>query len=163
MKTGVELIDEERRRQIDVEGWTKEHDKQHEEGELANAGAYYALTDDMLTFIDKYWGNDMHLTIWQFDLESLKRNRRDGSLDNRIRELQKAGALIAAEIDRLLSVEMEAMSSVERMVVEIKQDRKKHPIKWMWKDFKWWLITSVNWVRIKLIKKQEKHGKNNRI
>lgn len=32
MKTGIELIAEERQRQIDVEGWTPEHDAQHADG-----------------------------------------------------------------------------------------------------------------------------------
>src|SRR5690554_1514673 len=96
MKTGIELIAEERQRQIEKEGWTAEHDSEHKEGELANAAAYYAMTDDMISFIDNAWGNDMHLHICPFDLKWLKRTP-----DNRIRELQKAGALIAAEIDRL--------------------------------------------------------------
>lgn len=94
MKTGIELIAEERQRQIDVEGWTIEHDSGHTEGELSNAGAYYALTDDLIEFINEDWGNDMHLHIWPFNLKWLKRTP-----ENRIRELQKAGALIAAEID----------------------------------------------------------------
>ena len=96
MKTGIELIAEERQRQINVEGWTKEHDAKHDDGELANAAAYYALTDELISFMDADWGNDMHLHIWPFDLKWLKRNP-----ENRIRDLQKAGALIAAEIDRL--------------------------------------------------------------
>lgn len=32
----------ERRRQIEVEGWTHEHDDQHQVGDLASAGACYA-------------------------------------------------------------------------------------------------------------------------
>lgn len=96
MKTGIELIAEERQRQIEVEGWTAEHDAKHKDGELANAAAYYSMTDDAINFIDSEWGNDMHLHIWPFDLKWLKRTSND-----RIRELQKAGALIAAEIDRL--------------------------------------------------------------
>lgn len=96
MKIGIELIAEERQRQIEVEGWTLENDSKHKDGELANAAAYYALTDDMISFMDDNWGNDMHLYIWPFNLQLLKRNP-----ENRIRDLQKAGALIAAEIDRL--------------------------------------------------------------
>lgn len=96
MKTGIELIAEERQRQIKEEGWTESHDKLHTEGELANAAAYYALTETMINIMDISWGNDMHLHIWPFDLKWLKRTP-----NNRIRELQKAGALIAAEIDRL--------------------------------------------------------------
>lgn len=99
MKTGIELIAEERQRQIKKEGWTAEHDVEHKEGELANAAAYYAMTEDMIDFIDNEWGNDMHLHIWPFELKWLKRTP-----ENRVRELQKAGALIAAEIDRLNSL-----------------------------------------------------------
>jgi hypothetical protein len=33
----------ERRRQVDTEGWTEEHDDKHNGGELARAGACYAL------------------------------------------------------------------------------------------------------------------------
>lgn len=99
MKTGIELIAEERQRQIEKEGWTAEHDAEHKEGELANAAAYYAMTEDTIDFIDNEWGNDMHLHIWPFELKWLKRTP-----ENRVRELQKAGALIAAEIDRLNSL-----------------------------------------------------------
>lgn len=37
-------IGNERVRQIDVEGWTQEHDDQHDGGEMARAGACYALS-----------------------------------------------------------------------------------------------------------------------
>src|SRR5690242_14227731 len=40
---GVELIRVERIRQIEEEGWTAEHDENHQEGELARAAAAYAL------------------------------------------------------------------------------------------------------------------------
>ena len=96
MKTGIELIAEERQRQIEVECWTPKHDSKHVNGELANAASYYAMTDETIDFINNQWGNDMHLHIWPFDLKWLKRTP-----ENRIRDLQKAGALIAAEIDRI--------------------------------------------------------------
>lgn len=41
--TGVELIAEERKRQIEAEGWTPQHDAQHKADELAIAAACYAL------------------------------------------------------------------------------------------------------------------------
>lgn len=88
MKTGIELIAEERQRQIEEEGWTLEHDKQWKHGELAEAAACYAsLLDRPSTDIEEVWPFDM--TWWK-------------PSQDRIRELQKAGALIAAEIDRLL-------------------------------------------------------------
>lgn len=96
MKTGIELIAEERQRQIEVEGWTAEHDDQHTNGELADAAAVYALNEDSKEYLDEHWGNDNLLHFWPFDLDWLKLTP-----ENRVRELQKAGALIAAEIDRI--------------------------------------------------------------
>lgn len=40
--TGAERISRERQRQIEVEGWTAEHDNAHPNGELAKAAACYA-------------------------------------------------------------------------------------------------------------------------
>lgn len=96
MKTGIELIAKERQRQVEKEGWTQKHDDEHVNGELAEAATYYALTEDLIGFMNSGWGNDMHLNLWPFELESLKRTPND-----RVRDLEKAGALIAAEIDRL--------------------------------------------------------------
>ena len=86
MKTGIELIAQERIRQIEVEGFDSAHDCEHTNGELAGAGACYALyfwsrTDAERLFPWKDW---------------FKPSETD-----RIRNLVKAGALIAAEIDRL--------------------------------------------------------------
>ncbi len=39
MKKGIEIIAEERQRQIVVEGWTPQHDDNHENGELAVVAA----------------------------------------------------------------------------------------------------------------------------
>lgn len=89
MKTGTELIAEERQRQIVSEGWTAEHDAKHTKCELSRAGAIYALNEDEReTFFIAY--------PWPWDNNWFKPTPKD-----RIRELQKAGALIAAEIDRL--------------------------------------------------------------
>lgn len=46
--TGVELIAQERHRQISDEGWTTEHDRQHFDGSLAIAGALIAAEIDRL-------------------------------------------------------------------------------------------------------------------
>lgn len=54
MKTGIELIAEERRRQIEAEGWTAEHDKgENSNGQLAAAAASYAFTPFMKDEIRK--------------------------------------------------------------------------------------------------------------
>lgn len=107
MKSGIEIITEERQRQIEVEGWTAEHDEKHYMGELANAACCYAMTHDMVDYLDEQWGNDMYLTFWPFDLSWLKKDQT-GDNEKRIKDLAKAGALIAAEIDRL-----QALSNTE--------------------------------------------------
>lgn len=101
MKTGIELIAEERQRQIEVEGFTSQHDEDNNEEELSAAAAAYAFAPFMKDEIregyktppspmwPKYW-----LAKWWKPCPN-----------DRIRELQKAGALIAAEIDRLQAKE----------------------------------------------------------
>jgi hypothetical protein len=90
--TGIELIAAERKRQIEEEGWTAEHDSQWEKGELAEAAAAYAIHP----FQDAAFINWRKL-LWPWDIEWYKPET------DRIHELEKAGALIAAEIDRLLT------------------------------------------------------------
>jgi hypothetical protein len=87
MKAGIELIAEERQRQITKEGWTTEHDSEHDYHELARAAACYAVPAQF-----------RHIKLWPFHMKWWKPTPND-----RIRELVKAGALIAAEIDRLNS------------------------------------------------------------
>ena len=99
---GTLLIERERKRQIEKEGWTSEHDAHHDGGELADAAACYADLSAALIrgagveelkplILDGY---DSMLT-WPFDDDDFK------PTDDPIRNLVKAGALIAAEIDRL--------------------------------------------------------------
>lgn len=92
--TGSGLIAAERKRQKTDEGYTPEHDREHEDGALARAAAVYALSSVLPPDADgnphwafaEYWPAGWH--------------PRPGS---RIRMLTKAGALIAAEIDRLIA------------------------------------------------------------
>lgn len=73
MLTGVQLIYAERERQISVKGYSSEHDDAH--------------SDNQLTMLaEKYMFGS--------------KARLNGTTDARISELSKAGALIAAEIDR---------------------------------------------------------------
>lgn len=91
---GIELIAAERQRQIEVEGWTPEHDDGHVHGELAWAAASYALASSLNGFND--WVRHLiHDRLWPFSRAWWKPS------EDRIRNLVKAGALIAAEIDRL--------------------------------------------------------------
>lgn len=79
----VEMIAAERSRQIDKEGWSPEHDDdQHRSGDLATAAACYIEPSLM-----RQW--------WPWENEWWKPK-------DRIRDLVRAGALVAAEIDRLL-------------------------------------------------------------
>lgn len=92
----IALIAEERQRQITEEGWDKEHDDRHDGGELARAAACYATPAYMREFGKHDNAVDDAPKGWPWGKEWWKPNR-----DDRIRELVKAGALIAAEIDRL--------------------------------------------------------------
>lgn len=84
--TGVELIALERQRQLDVEGWTAEYDSGLTQDELAIAAAYYAVQ-----------GTRAGPLFGRVDPDkAVKRTR--------IEQLQIAGALIAAELDRLMGV-----------------------------------------------------------
>lgn len=99
--TGIELIAEERKRQVEVEGWTPEHDAEHTSSALAVAAASYAL--DVAAMGDNYesWKEiykEQARRLWPFDEEWRKVS------PDPIRNLVKAGALIAAEIDRLQAI-----------------------------------------------------------
>lgn len=98
MKTGIELIAEERKRQIEIEGWTIEHDDEHPACNMALAGACYAVN------VAATYGKGKALQemcdrlskiVWPWDKKWWKPTPKDP-----IKQLVKAGALIAAEIDR---------------------------------------------------------------
>ena len=83
--TGVELIQAERSRQLDKEGWGYDHDNEHTNHELARAAVAYTLASFMKYHgVSRYWPWDR---IWWKPASP-------------IRMLVKAGALIAAEIER---------------------------------------------------------------
>lgn len=91
--TGVELIAQERKRQIEVEGFTLEKDKFNYHGEnLAMAAACYVTPEFQRIRIG---GKNIPYNF-PFEQKWWK-----PTPDDRVRELVKAGALIAAEIDRL--------------------------------------------------------------
>lgn len=93
---GVSLIATERARQIAVEGWTLEHDDRHRQAELTNAAAAYAEAAAMQIY-GEVGQEDIDLCgdSWPWARDYWKPS------PNPIRNLVKAGALIAAEIDRL--------------------------------------------------------------
>ena len=94
---GIELIAAERQRQISVENWTPEHDDKLIVGQLAAAAVCYA--DEAFVQSWEPWSRRIDAIApygWPFDsLDFWKPS------DDPIRNLVKAGALCAAEIDRL--------------------------------------------------------------
>ena len=115
MKSGIELITEERKRQIEKEGFDAEHDSQHDAGELAFAAICYASPEPVFILKDYsamgqgFSFADPWPESWYDEWD--KRLRTPGGklcpninlhVKKRIRNLVKAGALISAEIDRLM-------------------------------------------------------------
>jgi hypothetical protein len=88
-KSGAQLITLERLRQTKIIGWTPEHDDTHDNEELIQAAAcYMAASAEFVT--------NMEHIVWPWP---------DGwQPSTKIRNLTKAGALLAAEIDRLQRV-----------------------------------------------------------
>lgn len=87
LKNGAALIATERKRQIEQEDWTPEHDDEHDRGELARAAICYSKAMD---------ADEGPSEGWPWELGWWK------PTNDRVRNLVKAGALICAEIDRLL-------------------------------------------------------------
>ena len=87
-------VADERHRQIRVEGWTPEHDDQHDDGALAMAAAAYAVesTCNNGWSVRGSWAKGVHLWPW---------GERFWKPKDRRRNLIRAGALIVAEIERL--------------------------------------------------------------
>ena len=86
MKTGIEQITEERVKQIGKYGRTACHDSMYTHKELLKAAQTYLNA----CIFDEFAGRN----CWPWDIESFK---DEGYIEN----LKKAGALIAAELDRL--------------------------------------------------------------
>ena len=90
VRPGWQLIRAERMRQRVEEGRTLEHDDEHEEGEMMrSAMAYLKVTHHPEKYVDAPPDN------WPWEAKWWKPS------EDPIRNLVKAGALIAAEIDRL--------------------------------------------------------------
>jgi len=97
----VNLIFKERSRQVLDEGWTRQHDDEHEKGELAMAAACYAAPEKV--FVERREFaicSPDYLDAWPWDKEWDKRDKHD-----RQRRLVIAGALIVAELERLSRIE----------------------------------------------------------
>lgn len=94
---GMGMVTAERIRQFLVEGWTPEHDDHHTLAELASAAACYA-NYAVLQVMDVLTEENIQADVidhWPWHIDSWK------PAPDPIRNLEKAGALIIAEIDRL--------------------------------------------------------------
>ena len=91
MYTGIELIAAERKRQIEVEGWTPDNDDAHISGAMAVAAGCYAL------FADAFPNAGEPPPQWPWDAKWWKPK-------DYVYDLVRAGALIAAELDRVLRI-----------------------------------------------------------
>lgn len=96
--SGILAIAKERQRQIKEENWTPEHDDAWQHGEMADAAYVYlnivqGNSKDVITHLGSYG--------WPWDPDWFKPFKTETKEVDRIRCLEKAGALIAAEIDRL--------------------------------------------------------------
>lgn len=110
MKTGDQLIAAERQRQMDQEGYFAADDDRWTKGELAWAAACYAAPDRIYRQ-NLFAGRIAFDDPWPWRSILDKRPRpslgnyvepEKATRDQRISLLVKAGALIAAELDRLL-------------------------------------------------------------
>jgi hypothetical protein len=106
-QSGAEQIALERQRQI-YEGWTEQHDDGHEDESLALAAVCYAAPERIYVK-EEFAASVSFKDPWPWDHGFDKRHypghgnvvAPQPNKKKRIRELVKAGALIAAEIDRL--------------------------------------------------------------
>lgn len=87
MKTGIELIAQERQRQIEKEGYTPEQDRRYNRNVLSGAALCYARPEE-----DRCYTTEDIPLWWPWAKEHWK-----PTPDNRVRELVKAGALYLAE------------------------------------------------------------------
>lgn len=101
---------EERRRQVEVEGFDAAHDDEHTEGELALVAAIFAAPEHLVQYIPLEGGVgfvDPWPDSWDTKWDKRPRDTNDNETlleqtdEERLGLLIKAGALILAEIDRL--------------------------------------------------------------
>jgi hypothetical protein len=91
MKTGIELIAEERREQIEKHGFSLELDAEYYKNNELIEAAHFALQPN---HPGTRWPD-----VWDITFAEKIKNK------NRVGQLKVAGALIAAEIDRLQAME----------------------------------------------------------
>lgn len=115
IKTGIQIIADERARQPGL-GWTEEHDKEHGKDQaLVFAAVCYAAPDNANIRVCKSTvGSETYVSPWPWGKDD-PQNAHCWSKEDRIRKLAKAGALIAAEIDRIIA---EAPNNANELVIQ---------------------------------------------
>jgi hypothetical protein len=103
--TGAELIATERHRQIFEEQWSTYDDDQYTEEELIDAAHCYI---NARRYREVFLQEDAVPLRWPWNEVGWKPTPED-----RMRELVKAGALIAAEIDRLQRIKAKANTDLK--------------------------------------------------
>ena len=107
MDTGIELIAKERQEQIEKHGWDLKHDDIHDDGALVHAALVCASYEKLYTK-HKYASSIVFQVVErsgfnlpvEYDGNVLIENHTLSN-EKRIHQLKVAGALLAAEIDRL--------------------------------------------------------------
>ena len=98
--TGAQLIADERVRQMAEEGYSAAHDDAHAHGELISVAAAYAL----FAIAPESF---VRTLLWPWQRDQFKPS------DDSIHNLARAGALLAAEIDRLLRAQQREQAADE--------------------------------------------------
>lgn len=91
--SAIDLILAERRRQIEVEGWTPQHDDYHDDGALLLAAKCYAAWHPNMA-VDTPMGSLQVPEGWPWDARWWKPKDKTANLI-------RAGALVTAEVERL--------------------------------------------------------------
>lgn len=98
--TSINLVAAERHRQVAAEDFTPEHDDAYVHGELLSAAACYIA---IAQAIDQRGQVDPDiLSLWPWSFNWWKPVMSGSPVENAIKNLVKAGALVLADIDRLL-------------------------------------------------------------
>lgn len=102
MYNPIEAIKKERARQVNEEGYSLDHDDGHSDESLAKAAACYAAPNELYTSTRKHY--------WPWEpaafLSHIRKSRR--------RQLEIAGALIVAELERLARANGEELAEMQQ-------------------------------------------------
>ena len=106
-ENAMHMIEAERDRQVRVEGYDAAHDGDHGD-DIARAAACYAMPERVRLAQGHVMSFDLRRHLWPWQASHWK-----PTPDDRLHELAKAGALIAADIERhLRKAEVEALGSL---------------------------------------------------